>query len=366
MKNIYVNTGDLSGRLLDSVIDKMETAKKKMGYNYSADAYLEVAIGIAKYDSPTGRLDLFNSNFAEMAGSLGGDIEEVWKKLQEYRVILDSGPDALVDIDKKQKNEITNWWTRTSYRVSSFFDNKGGTGEETVVSRDNVESDQNELKPKEVTITKYTDGCNRGSIRYVSQSNDLENNGWIADNGNCWTEKAGGECGYASQSMALSYVGIDFSPGDMCDGEYAHENAQWHTYWDQSAAYGHSIGVNCGIDESASIKETLINRANNYKNDAGKGNVSPVAIHYTNTSLPPAGYDEYGNPIYQQHSVLIIDYNAETGVFTAIDPASNTTNDARRYFTIDDEGRINGGSGMAWTENGNARIDGNVQYLRGD
>jgi hypothetical protein len=61
----------------------MEVAKKKMGYDYSADAFLEVAISMAKYNSPTGRQSLFNSHFAEMAGSLYGDIEDVLKKLSD-------------------------------------------------------------------------------------------------------------------------------------------------------------------------------------------------------------------------------------------------------------------------------------------
>lgn len=352
MKNIYVDTGAVSGKLLDCTIDKLETAKKKMGYNYSADAYLEVAISMAKYNSPTGRQSLFRATFAEETGQLYGRIENVLEKLQEYRTILGSAPDAIVDIDQKQKNEIANWWIRTSYRVSSLFDDKERTGEETAISKDNVAREQNKSKPKEVKVTNYTDGCNRGSVRYVSQNNDLENNGWIASNGRSWTGKAGGECGYASQSMALSYIGIDFSPGDMCDGEYGYDRANWHTFWDQTAAYGHSIGVNSGVDEGSNIKETLINRVTNFKNDAGKGNVSPVAIHYHGSS--------------GQHSVLVVDYDPETGVFTAIDPASQSVDDSKRYFRIDDAGYIEAGSGMAWTGGGGARIDGNVQYLRGD
>lgn len=133
MKNIYVDTGELSEKLLNRTIEKMEVAKKKMGYNYSADAFLEVAISMAKYNSPTGRQRLFNADFAEMAADLYGDIEGVLEKLQEYRAILHSGPEALVDIDKAQKNEITTWWTRTTYRISSFFCNDNNTGEDTVV-----------------------------------------------------------------------------------------------------------------------------------------------------------------------------------------------------------------------------------------
>jgi len=133
LQNIYVDTGEVSGRLLDKTIEKLEVAQKKMGYNYSADAYLEVAISMAKYESPAGRQSLFNAGFAETAGGLYGNIEEVLGKLKELRSILDSGPDALVDVDKAQKNEITNWWTRSSYWLSSIFFGDTNPGDNTVV-----------------------------------------------------------------------------------------------------------------------------------------------------------------------------------------------------------------------------------------
>lgn len=131
MQNVYVDTGEVSGRLLDKTIEKMEVAQKKMGYNYSADAYLEVAISMAKYESPAGRQSLFNAGFAETAGGLYGNIEEVLKKLKRLRSILDSGPDALVDVDKAQKNDASNFWWRASYYLSepsTFFATIFGLG----------------------------------------------------------------------------------------------------------------------------------------------------------------------------------------------------------------------------------------------
>ena len=131
MKNIYVDTGELSEKLLNRTIEKMEVAKKKMGYNYSADAFLEVAISMAKYNSPSGRQSLFNAHFAEMAGSLYGDIEDVLKKLSDLKTILQKQPEELCEIDERQKGEISNFWWRTSYYLdepSAFFATIFGLG----------------------------------------------------------------------------------------------------------------------------------------------------------------------------------------------------------------------------------------------
>lgn len=131
MKNIYVDTGELSGNLLNRTIEKMEVAKKKMGYNYSADAFLEVAISMAKYNSPSGRQSLFNAHFAELAGGLYGDIEDVLKKLSDLKNILQKQPEKLCEIDERQKGEISNFWWRASYYLdepSTFFATVFGLG----------------------------------------------------------------------------------------------------------------------------------------------------------------------------------------------------------------------------------------------
>ncbi len=131
MKNIYINTGDVSGKLLNDTIEQMEIAKDKLGYNFSADSYLEVAIAAAKYTAPTGVHKLYNSDFAEKIENLHSRVAVTFEKLQAFKKILDSGPDELVDIDNKQKNEMSDFWTRASYYLinpNSFFKNIFGIG----------------------------------------------------------------------------------------------------------------------------------------------------------------------------------------------------------------------------------------------
>lgn len=297
-------------------------------------------------------------------------------QLDKLVSVLQIGTEKLEDADAGFKNEITdqNFWERlvsaagralyssTIGKVNAAVMGIAWLG--TLFTWDNTDKQKVisvEIDPivnpeppvvTEVKISPYHEWSGRGSIRYVSQIYNTTNNGWIATDGCDMTKYAGGECGYASQSMALSYVGIDFSPGDMCDGEYKHGKAKWHTYWDQAAAYGQDVLVKNGVIQGKNVKETIIYRVNEYKADAGKGMVSPVAIHYVGN----AG----------MHSVLVIDYDAETGTFTAIDPNSNSVDNAKQYFAMDSTGKIDAGSGMVWTNDGSARIDSNVQYVRGE
>ena len=61
-------------------------------------------------------------------------------------------------------------------------------------------------------VLPYGEGVHKGSVRYVSQLNDVEKNGWGK-----YAWKAGMECTTACISMALSYLGIDESPEALLD-----------------------------------------------------------------------------------------------------------------------------------------------------
>lgn len=61
-------------------------------------------------------------------------------------------------------------------------------------------------------VSEYSEGVEKGNVRYVSQLNDVENNGWGK-----YSWKAGMECTTACISMALSYLGIDAGPEEILD-----------------------------------------------------------------------------------------------------------------------------------------------------
>ena len=182
--------------------------------------------------------------------------------------------------------------------------------------------------------TAYTDGVARGQIRYVSQNSDLSNNGWGG-----YSSIAGGECGFASQSMAFSYIGKDVSPGWLCG------SGQLTSY---GSTYGVS-GVKCvagssnvsGSEAVTRIKSMLTD----FSKDGNKGNVSPVVIHYAGGG--------------QMHAVVVGGQN-DDGSYMALDPAKGNT---VHNFNISDSGAISGD--IQWGDCG-CEIDGVQQYMRSD
>ena len=152
----------------------------------------------------------------------------------------------------------------------------------------------------ELVFTDYSAGVHQGSVRYVSQISNLEANGW----GN-YQGIAKNECGYASQSMALSYIGIHASPGYLCEGE---RYGRWTTGFGTSYTYGlDGVKVVPGsgnVGGNASVQ--LINRFYSaYESDDYKGDVSPVIVHYClGTTM---------------HTIILV--GRETDHYLALDPA---------------------------------------------
>lgn len=152
----------------------------------------------------------------------------------------------------------------------------------------------------ELVFTDYSAGVHQGSVRYVSQISNLEANGW----GN-YQGIAKNECGYASQSMALSYIGIHASPGYLCEGE---RYGRWTTGFGTSYTYGlDGVKVAPGsgnVGGNASVQ--LINRFYSaYESDDYKGDVSPVIVHYClGTTM---------------HTIILV--GRETDHYLALDPA---------------------------------------------
>ncbi|MBE6947729.1 MAG: hypothetical protein E7454_05715 [Ruminococcaceae bacterium] len=345
MKNIYVDTGDLAGKLLDQAIDKMETAKKKMGYNYSADAYLEVAISMAKYSSPTGRQSLFNANFAERAGSLYGDIERVLEKLKGYRSVLNSGPDAIADIDKQQKNEITNWWTRIAYRISSIFEDKDKTGEDTVVAQDempmkDVRQDTEEPSKNVPIVRLASEEACRGEITYYDQSHNHDNAAY-------WGDYYGGSTRYcmtACAAMALSYIGIDVTPGELI----GIHNGGLYWGWFNKGENNVVGGVNWAHygQRSVEIKVTADSMLDCYLQD-NTASISPVIIGYS----APNG---------DEHKLLLIG-KTEDGYYLALDPWDNPN---PIQITISDDGTVTSNSNISHLNDGVLKLNAVWQYSR--
>ena len=186
----------------------------------------------------------------------------------------------------------------------------------------------------------YSGGVTRGTIRYVSQSTSTaSDNGWGA-----YASKANGECGYASQSMALSYIGKDISPEYLCHGEYA--QGKWHTGYGNgiSGMYeidGISVVSGSGNPTGSTAVNTINSMLTNFMNDNGKGQYSPVVIHYGSSSV--------------MHAIIVIGKEAN-GNYLTLDPARGMNVVS---MTLSSVGAV--GGNVTYAANG-CKINGVQQY----
>lgn len=144
---------------------------------------------------------------------------------------------------------------------------------------------------REVSVHAYRDGVSTGSIRRVSQQSELYANGWTYRNRD-YTSIAGGECGAACSSMAVSYLGVDISPGEVC---YKSDNGSAiNTVWISWSGITPKIG------------SSFTDYFTDYENDESY-KVSPVIIHL---SVYPGT---------NTHYVVVIGKNSD-GTYKVCDP----------------------------------------------
>lgn len=153
-----------------------------------------------------------------------------------------------------------------------------------------------------VVVTNYLEGVSLGKIRYVYQLGDYVSNGWGKYSNNAGKGGDGDprwECGFATQSMALSYIGKDVSPEWLCD--------QVSTNY--ASNYG-IAGVSSTSGSGATSGSTAYQRMNAmldfFIKDGNKGIYSPVIVHYTN-----------GN---NMHTILVVGKNID-GSYIVLDTA---------------------------------------------
>lgn len=137
---IYLKTGELSSRTLRKAIDEAEEAYKK------TENAVDEALMYLSYTVDGNVCYLFPADATNQLLSASSKLKNALNMLNSLKTILDSGPEALAEIDSRKKNDLTNWWQRTTYSVGvgvaagtawikSLFTSGGGkTGGETEVS----------------------------------------------------------------------------------------------------------------------------------------------------------------------------------------------------------------------------------------
>lgn len=116
-------------------------------------------------------------------------------------------------------------------------------------------------------LREYSEEVTAGEVRYVSQLNDVENNGWGK-----YSWRAGMECTTACISMALSYLGVDASPEAILD--YSIKTVLASSYGIESVKPSAQTASFLEKEESFPRFQALIDR---YQN--GEGNISPVLLY---------------------------------------------------------------------------------------
>lgn len=177
------------------------------------------------------------------------------------------------------------------------------------------------------TLLSYPSGVSKGTVRHVSQVENLANNGWIyKKNGKIYDYRsiADGECALSSSSMALSYLGIDISPGEFaynCGGGALYFTTRWAEWRDD-----------------VTVRKTRGSSWKDYYNDYKKDNdykYSPVIIQLTNYCYSSS------------HYVVVAGKNAD-GTYKIYDCNTNKEWNAtiKGGYVYGLGGKVNGGIGQ--------------------
>ena len=135
----------------------------------------------------------------------------------------------------------------------------------------------------------YSSSVACGEIRYISQLSGRQY--FYSDYWGSWEKYAGSECGTASISMSLSYIGVDKTPEDILD--YGSGTTYFGENWGGATAKSYSYS-------------NFTTAFNNYLN--GNGKYSPPVIHLNK-------YSSAG------HFVVVVG-QVSANVYQIIDPAN--------------------------------------------
>lgn len=207
---------------------------------------------------------------------------------------------------------------------------------------------------KVVEVRNYDQGVERGSIRYVNQYSVYNSqNGWRPEHQGGMSN---GQCNWAVESMAYSYLGIDVPPSEMHDSERNRRFELALGFKDgDSATFQSTDGpttVTVHGGWGSFDRGRLDSMVSNYANDAAAGNHSPVMLYYSG----PDG----------SHWILVTGKNPD-GSYHAIGPWSNNGSDYERAgfdVRIADDGTVSG-SGFGGCSSGR-KVGCIAQYERTD
>ena len=110
---ICVNTEEVSSALLKQSISGTETA-------LSGLKSMSKGMSGLRCEWSTGNVSIFTSGITSGVSDAIRALNVAQAKLEQYAVLLDTGPSELIAVDQRYKNELTNWWERGSYSVQTW------------------------------------------------------------------------------------------------------------------------------------------------------------------------------------------------------------------------------------------------------
>lgn len=152
-----------------------------------------------------------------------------------------------------------------------------------------------ETEKKTAEVNEYASGVSEGTVRYVSQLNEVESNGWGK-----YAWKAGMECTTACISMSLSCIGVDASPEEILD--YSSQTVLASTYGIDEITASDLTSIRLPAEDAFVRLEEMLER---YESDM-ENTVSPPLLYFS------------GNGHY--HAFIIIGEAEEENQYLTVDP----------------------------------------------
>lgn len=280
---IYLKTGQFSA---NSFKTSKNDLKRAVDVLNTLDYY--GAMVNAMYTCNGYRHRIFTVAMAEEASSLAILIERLHGKLEAYSKLLQSGPEAIRDVDSSFKGTYTNAWQRGWYSISSGVSSvynttvsfwgslfrKGGirTGRKTVIDSENSSPiDEEKQESGQQTVTSAYSSKVKTELEGIIENNlgDGPYTYWSWYYGKPSSRTDGWCATFVSYIMARAGIDVD-SPTEKVDW--------FKTYPPAQANYLESVGCYHRIDTGYSPKTGDLVFFDNLNNDRSIDHVGMIYI----------------------------------------------------------------------------------------
>ena len=313
--------------------------------DFLGDAYLNFRskYGSLNIEHYVNDVDTYHEKILDCNDTTVGEIEQIFLAVHNVDNATSAVVTPLGDVFQEQRSKISRLCETLNISTKSFVSS-------TIQAIQSGEKDPKDYQKTVITLHEYPDGVKRGEIRWVDQTGSVENNdrnGWGDYNNRDYGWNDGSpesQCNSATESMALSYLGIDRSPGSLVPEGTDLDGLEVASYGTDTREWTAPDGSKIQIDNYAYCDMEDINaRVQNFTADANRGDVAPVMIRY----------DAGGG---NGHWIMLTGQNPD-GTYSAIGPGG--PGEQNITVRIDANGNISGN-----IAHGGGKIQRYAQYTR--